>query len=147
MLLEKEKRTMTLEETIKQATPLGGVYQHACPGGWTAYAAKSESGQFICQYVKDSDPPTVHSAVGSRMYEFVFATRPAAKKLKTWYVWKGVVTDLEAHDNWNGEPVKLGDPEWQFSDLPGNERTMSRDYLSLEQGLRDLSPAIFILEE
>lgn len=43
---------MTLEETIKQATPLGGIYQHACPGGWTAYAAKSESGQFICQYVK-----------------------------------------------------------------------------------------------
>lgn len=67
--------------------------------------------------------------------------------LKTWYVGKGVVTDLESHDSWGGAPVQLGDDEWQFSDGPCGQRTWSHDYLSLEQGLRDLSPAIFIMED
>ena len=66
---------MTLEETIKEATPLGGVYQHACPGGWTAYAAKSESGVYVTKYVKDSDPAAIHMAVQGNMYEFVFSHR------------------------------------------------------------------------
>lgn len=62
---------MTLEETIKQATPLGGVYQHACPGGWTAYAGKRENGIFKVRYVKNSDPLPYREFVIRQIKTFV----------------------------------------------------------------------------
>lgn len=61
---------MTLEETIREATPIGGVYKHDCPGGWIAYAAKSPAGDFICQYVKESDDDRYHALVEKRAQSF-----------------------------------------------------------------------------
>jgi hypothetical protein len=79
MLLEKEKRTMTLEETIKQATPLGGVYQHACPGGWTAYAGKNHLGHARLVYVKDTDPKPIHSQSQEIVKRFSVIGKPAPR--------------------------------------------------------------------
>lgn len=62
--------------------------------------------------------------------------------MKTWYVGVGRVTDEEVH----GGRAKLGDPEWQFSDGPLGSRSMSYDFLTLEEGLRELSPCIVVME-
>lgn len=56
------------------------------------------------------------------------------------HIWivKGRVTDTDAHPT-----AKLGDVEWQFSDGPPGQRGTSSDYLSLEEGLRAHSGAVF----
>lgn len=61
---------MTLEETIREATPTGGVYKHDCPGGWIAYAAKSPAGDFICQYVKENSASRLHVVAMDRIVKF-----------------------------------------------------------------------------
>lgn len=62
--------------------------------------------------------------------------------METYWIVKGMVTDIDGMP----EGVEIGDTEWQFSDAPRNKRGSSYDYLELETGLRDLSPAIFIWE-
>lgn len=66
-------------------------------------------------------------------------------KLQVYWVGCGQVTDVEVY--WKHENVKLGDPEWQFSDGPVGNRSISYDFLSLEEGLRILSPCIIIMEK
>ena len=61
--------------------------------------------------------------------------------LPTYHIIKGQVTSQDAWPT-----AKLGDVEWQFSDGPPNERGTSADYLSLEAGIADLAPAIFIVQ-
>lgn len=62
--------------------------------------------------------------------------------LPTYHIVKGVVTDVEdVHPH-----AKLGDVEWQFSDGPPGERGGSEDFLSLEEGIAALAPAIFIVK-
>lgn len=65
---------MTLEEQIKEATPLGGTYQHACPGGWTAYAAKNERGGCFVRYVKSADAQYI-AAIEKSMGDFISASK------------------------------------------------------------------------
>ena len=64
--------------------------------------------------------------------------------MKTYYIVKGSVTDPEAWSEAEGREVIHGEVEWQFSDgLPG-ERGSSADFLSLEEGIKWCSPAIFV---
>lgn len=65
-------------------------------------------------------------------------------QMKTWYIVKGAVTDISAYETDCGKTPSLGDTEWQFSDAP-DERGYSADFLSLEEGLMALSPAIFVM--
>lgn len=58
--------------------------------------------------------------------------------MRTYYILRGAVTDTEAH----GGRAKIGDVEWQFSDHP-TQRSSSADFLTLEEGLAALSPAVF----
>ena len=51
------------------------------------------------------------------------------------WVYVGEVTDVDAYD---GRAV-LGQPEYQFSDAPGDGRGSSADYIDLAKGLRDHS--------
>lgn len=62
--------------------------------------------------------------------------------MKTYYILRGRVTDVDAH----GGRAELGDTEWQFSDHPYS-RSSSADFLSVEEGIRELSPAIFVHED
>lgn len=62
--------------------------------------------------------------------------------MKTIWIVKGAVTDPKAYDG----KANIGDTEWQFSDGPSGKRSTSADYLSLEQGLLEHSPAIFRFE-
>ena len=59
-------------------------------------------------------------------------------EMKEIWIIKGRVTSDDAYPN-----AKLNDVEWQFSDGPPGKRGSSTDYLSLEEGLRDHSGAIF----
>ena len=59
-------------------------------------------------------------------------------EMKEIWIVKGRVTDTDAHP-----AAKLGDVEWQFSDGPPGKRGSSADYLSLEEGLRDHTGAVF----
>lgn len=57
---------------------------------------------------------------------------------EVWIV-KGVVTDPDAH----GVGITfIGEPEYQFSDGPSGNRSMSSDYVDLEKGLQDHSGCI-----
>lgn len=58
--------------------------------------------------------------------------------MKEYWITKGSVTDPEAHLD-----AEIGDTEWQFSDGPPGERGSSQDYLTLEAGIADTSPAIY----
>jgi hypothetical protein len=64
--------------------------------------------------------------------------------MKTYYVGCGSFTCPDAAVYWG---VRVGDPEWQFSDGPVGERSMSYDYPTIEAGLRELSPCIIIFED
>jgi len=64
--------------------------------------------------------------------------------MKTYYVGCGSVTCPDVAVSFG---VRLGDPEWQFSDAPVFERSMSYDFPTIEAGLRVLSPCIVIFEE
>ena len=55
------------------------------------------------------------------------------------FIVKGVVTDPDAHPN-----AEVGDPEYQFSDGPPGQRSMSADYTDLERGLREHSGKTFV---
>lgn len=50
---------------------------------------------------------------------------------EVWIV-KGYVTNPESY-----EGATIGQPEYQFSDGPSGNRSMSSDYLNLEEGLAD----------
>jgi len=52
---------------------------------------------------------------------------------EVWIV-KSVITD-----GYSYESATIGDVEYQFSDGPPGERSMSSDYIDLEQGLADHS--------
>ena len=54
------------------------------------------------------------------------------------WVYVGEVTDVDAY---NGKAV-LGQPEYQFSDAPGDDRGCSADYIDLAKGLREHSGCI-----
>lgn len=62
--------------------------------------------------------------------------------MKTYYIFKGTVTSLDAYEPAFGEVPKIGDDEYQFSDDDQN-RSISYDFLTLEAGLAALGPAIF----
>lgn len=64
--------------------------------------------------------------------------------MQTYYVGVGKVTDAEIAEKWG---VSVGADEWQFSDGPVGNRSMSNDFPSLEAGLRELSPCIVIMED
>lgn len=59
--------------------------------------------------------------------------------MQTWWITKGKVTDVDAYHG----RVELGQDEWQFSDTHPDNRGMSYDFLTLEEGLKALAPAIF----
>ena len=63
--------------------------------------------------------------------------------MKTYWIVKGTVTDAEAHDY----KASVGETEWRFCDSRPENLGLSFDYLSIEQGIKDLSPAIFIVED
>ena len=64
--------------------------------------------------------------------------------MQTYHVVKGEVTDPEIAEMWG---VSLGADEWQFSDGPAGFRSTSKDFPSLEAGLRALFPCIIIMED
>ena len=55
------------------------------------------------------------------------------------YIVKGVVTDPDSYPD-----AKVGDTEYQFSDGPPGHRSVSADYVDLEEGLRDHTGKNFI---
>lgn len=61
--------------------------------------------------------------------------------MKTYYIERGEVTCQDVADMWG---VDIGAPEYQFSDGPAGQRSMSYDYPSLDAGLSELAPAKFI---
>ena len=63
--------------------------------------------------------------------------------MQTYYIVKGEVSNPTFWIETLGVHVEEGDVEWQFSDAPPGLRGSSYDFLSLEDGLRKLSPAIF----
>jgi len=58
--------------------------------------------------------------------------------MKKFYIDVGVVTDNEAHPN-----AKIGDTEYRFTD-DMDSPSFSYDYVSLEKGIEENSPAVFI---
>jgi len=58
--------------------------------------------------------------------------------LKEVWVVKGEMTDAQIY----GPEYKNGDPEWQFSDAPPDNRYWSADFATLEEGLRMFSGKI-----
>ena len=62
--------------------------------------------------------------------------------MKTYYIHRGRVTDCDAH----GDRASVGDVEWQFSDGLYT-RSSSQDFLSLEEGLTCLAPAVFVMAD
>lgn len=64
--------------------------------------------------------------------------------MKTYHVVRGQVTCPDVAAIFG---VNLGDPEFQFSDGPPGSRSCSFDYPSIEAGVADLSPAIFVFEK
>ena len=58
---------------------------------------------------------------------------------ETVFIVKGVVTDPDSYPD-----AKVGDLEYQFSDGPPGERSVSFDYVNLEEGLREHAGKIFI---
>lgn len=63
--------------------------------------------------------------------------------MKKYHVVKGRITDADVAAMWGKQ---VGDTEWQFSDGPPGQRSTSYDYPSLEVGLRELCPAVIIME-
>ena len=64
--------------------------------------------------------------------------------MRTFYVGKGRITCPDVAANWS---KSIGDDEWQFSDGPVGKRSLSYDFPSLETGMKELSPATFVMEE
>jgi len=58
---------------------------------------------------------------------------------ETVFIVKGAVSDPDVHPD-----AQVGDVEYQFSDGPPGERSMSADYTDLEQGLREHSGKKFV---
>lgn len=57
-------------------------------------------------------------------------------KRSPWYVEKGWVTDTEAYES---SEVKVGDTEWQFSDGPVGQRSVSYDFIGrLDDALQSM---------
>lgn len=63
--------------------------------------------------------------------------------LPVYWLSVGRVTDPAVHNN----RAPAGALEFQFSDAPRGLRTMSHDYLSLEEGLAALCPCVIHLDE
>jgi hypothetical protein len=67
--------------------------------------------------------------------------------IKTYWIVKGEVSGdsdmLDAHEQAHGVRPWRGAVEWQFSDGPPGKRTSSEDFLSVEAGMKALSPATF----
>ena len=64
-----------------------------------------------------------------------------AKTMQKYWIGRGVVTCPDVAEILG---VNIGDDEWQFSDGPANDRSISFDYKSVEAGVKDLAPAIFV---
>jgi hypothetical protein len=67
-------------------------------------------------------------------------------RLPVYYVGKATLTET-SKDAYEDSNVKVGDIEWQFSDAPLHKRSVSYDFLTLEEGLRYLSPCIIVMED
>jgi hypothetical protein len=64
-----------------------------------------------------------------------------AKTMQKYWIGRGVVTCPDVAEILG---VNIGDDEWQFSDGPAGARSSSADYKSVEAGVKDLAPAIFV---
>lgn len=112
-----------------------------CKGAVTDTEAHRPSHRFIVDGFEHDDPDAMQSCDGCFAPFRIF--EPDSQS----YIPGEYQTRIEAQeiaDFLNGN--RLGATEWQISDGPSGERSMSADYLDLETALRAHAPAIFHFE-